>query len=155
MFRRKVFDRQSGTDVVLTDEQVEKLNNLASGKYPVVGYNPYEPFLDIFSSEKTIHPIDNRPEPKARFIPSRDEMRIVSRMVHAIKMGWSKGPKQKPQKKVYDLWAAEDSMDHKTKSELARMRMHMPASTAMPLPVHAESYNPPEEYLFDEEEKRK
>ncbi|KAK5968352.1 Ribosome biogenesis protein BOP1 [Trichostrongylus colubriformis] len=151
---RKVFDRQSGTDVVLTDEQVEKLNNLASGKYPVVGYNPYEPFLDIFSSEKTIHPIDNRPEPKSRFIPSRDEMRIVSRMVHAIKMGWSKGPKQKPQKKVYDLWAAEDSMDNKTKSEIARMRMHIPAPK-MPLPVHAESYNPPEEYLFDEEEKRK
>ncbi|PIO53928.1 BOP1NT domain protein, partial [Teladorsagia circumcincta] len=106
---------------------VEKLNNLASGKYPVVGYNPYEPFLDLFSSEKTIHPIDNRPEPKSRFIPSRDEMRIVSRMVHAIKMGWAKGPKPKPEKKVYDLWAAEDSMDHKTKSELARMRMHMPA----------------------------
>ncbi|KAJ1374590.1 hypothetical protein KIN20_037302 [Parelaphostrongylus tenuis] len=151
---RKVFDRQSGTDVVLTDEQVEKLNNIASGKYPIIGYNPYEPFLDLFSSEKTIHPIDNRPVPKARFIPSRDEMRIVSRMVHSIKMGWSKGPKQKEEKKVYDLWAAESSLDHKTKSELARMRMHMPAPK-MPLPTHAESYNPPEEYLFDEDEKRK
>ncbi|RCN45632.1 BOP1NT domain protein [Ancylostoma caninum] len=151
---RKVFDRQSGTDVVLTDEQVEKLTNIASGKYPVVGYNPYEPFLDIFSSQKTIHPIDNRPEPKARFIPSRDEMKIVSRMVHAIKMGWARKPKPKEEKKVYDLWAAEDSMDHKTKSDLARMRMHMPAPK-MPLPIHAESYNPPEEYLFDEEEKKK
>ncbi|VDM57640.1 unnamed protein product [Angiostrongylus costaricensis] len=151
---RKVFDRQSGTDVQLTDEQVEKLNNIASGKYPVVGYNPYEPFLDLFSSEKSIHPIDNRPPPKARFIPSRDEMRIVSRMVHSIKMGWSKGPKQKEEKKVYDLWAAENLIDHKTKSELARMRMHMPAPK-MPLPTHAESYNPPEEYLFDEDEKRK
>ncbi|VDL86705.1 unnamed protein product [Nippostrongylus brasiliensis] len=118
---------------------VDKLNNIASGKYPVVGYNPYEPFLDIFSSEKSIHPIDNRPEPKARFIPSKDEMRIVSRMVHAIKMGWARGPKQKEEKKFYDIWAAEDAMDHKTKSELARMRMHMPAPK-MPLPVHAESW---------------
>ncbi|KAK6730983.1 hypothetical protein RB195_007448 [Necator americanus] len=151
---RKVFDRQSGTDVVLTDEQVEKLSNIASGKYPVVGYNPYEPFLDIFSSQKSIHPIDNRPEPKARFIPSKDEMKIVSRMVHAIKMGWARKPKPKEEQKMYDLWAAEDSLDHKTKSELARMRMHMPAPK-MPLPIHAESYNPPAEYLFDEGERKK
>uniref|UniRef100_A0A7I4XT66 Ribosome biogenesis protein BOP1 homolog n=1 Tax=Haemonchus contortus TaxID=6289 RepID=A0A7I4XT66_HAECO len=151
---RKVFDRQSGTDILLTDEQVEKLTNLASGKYPIIGYNPCEPFLDIFSSESTIHPIDNRPDPKSRFIPSKDEMLIVSRMVHAIKMGRAKGTKQKSERKIYDLWAAEDSMDHKTKSELARMRMHMPAPK-MPLPVHAESYNPPEEYLFDEGEKLK
>uniref|UniRef100_A0A1I7XGH2 Ubiquitin-like modifier-activating enzyme 5 n=1 Tax=Heterorhabditis bacteriophora TaxID=37862 RepID=A0A1I7XGH2_HETBA len=153
--RRKVFDKQSGNDVVLSEEQIEKLHNLASGKYPTVGYNPYEPFMDLFSSEKMIHPIDNRPEPKSRFIPSRDEMRIVSKMVHAIKMGWAKGPKaKKEEKNVYDLWAFEDSMDNKTKTELARMRMHMPAPK-MPLPIHAESYNPPEEYLFDEEEKKK
>ncbi|KJH51708.1 BOP1NT domain protein [Dictyocaulus viviparus] len=208
---RKVFDRQSGTDVVLTDEQVEKLNNIASGKYPIIGYNPYEPFLDLFSSAKTIHPIDNRPEPKARFIPSRDEMRIVSRMIHSIKMGWMKRAKPKEEKKMYDLWAGESSLAHKTKSEpepkarfipsrdemrivsrmihsikmgwmkrakpkeekkmydlwagesslahktkseLARMRMHMPAPK-MPLPTHAESYNPSEEYLFDEDEKQK
>ncbi|WKX88061.1 hypothetical protein Q1695_008017 [Nippostrongylus brasiliensis] len=151
---RKVFDRQSGTDVVLTDEQASSFTLCIFPEFQVVGYNPYEPFLDIFSSEKSIHPIDNRPEPKARFIPSKDEMRIVSRMVHAIKMGWARGPKQKEEKKFYDIWAAEDAMDHKTKSELARMRMHMPAPK-MPLPVHAESYNPPEEYLLDEEEKRK
>ncbi|CAB3411226.1 unnamed protein product [Caenorhabditis bovis] len=152
---RKVFDRQTGTDIKLTDEQIEKLENLASGKYPTVGYNPYEPFLDIYSSQKEIHPIDNRPEPKARFIPSKDEMRMVSRMVHAIKMGWAKGPKKpKEEKKFYDLWASEDAMDNLTRSQLSRMRVHMPAPK-MTLPTHAESYNPPEEYLFDEEEKKK
>ncbi|CAD6198334.1 unnamed protein product, partial [Caenorhabditis auriculariae] len=152
---RKVFDRQSGTHTKLTDEQIEKIENIASGKYPLIGYNAYEPFLDIFSSEKMIHPIDNRPEPKARFIPSKDEMRMVSRMVHAIKMGWAKGPKQKKvERKVYDLWASEDSMEHQTKSQLSRMRVHMPAPK-IALPNHVESYNPPEEYLFDEDEKKK
>ena len=69
-----------------------------------------------------------RPEPKARFIPSKDEIRMVGRMVHAIKMGWARGPKPKKEtKKVYDLWASEDGLDHKSKSELARMRVHMPA----------------------------
>uniref|UniRef100_A0A1I7TCH4 Ribosome biogenesis protein BOP1 homolog n=1 Tax=Caenorhabditis tropicalis TaxID=1561998 RepID=A0A1I7TCH4_9PELO len=152
---RKVFDKQTGADIKLTDEQIEKIHNIASGKYPTIGYNPYEPFLDIFSSQKEIHPIDNRPEPKARFIPSKDEMRMVSRMVHAIKMGWAKGPKTKKEEpKVYDLWAAEDALDNVTKSQLSRMRVHMPAPKVA-LPTHAESYNPPEEYLFDDEERKK
>ncbi|CAI4221219.1 unnamed protein product [Auanema sp. JU1783] len=152
---RKVFDRQTGQDVILTEEQINKIRSIASGKYPVATYNPYEPFLDLFSSEKSIHPIDNTPEPKARFIPSKDEMKKVSRMVHAIQMGWSQiGPKRKEEKKVYDLWASEDHMEHLSKSQLARMRVHMPAPK-LPLPNHSESYNPPEEFLMDEEEKKK
>lgn len=31
--------------------------------------------------------------------------------------------------------------------------MHLPAPK-IPLPVHAESYNPPPEYIFDEDEQR-
>lgn len=54
---------------------------------------------------------------------------------------------------VYDLWADEHS-DKKTKNEQARIRMHFPAPK-MPLPGHAESYNPPPEYLFDEDELKK
>lgn len=54
---------------------------------------------------------------------------------------------------IYDLWA-DDSSKEKTKSELARMRMHFPAPK-ISLPGHAESYNPPAEYLCDEEELKK
>lgn len=54
---------------------------------------------------------------------------------------------------IYDLWA-DDSSGEKTKSELARIRMHFPAPK-VPLPGHAESYNPPAEYLCDEEELKK
>lgn len=61
-----------------------------NNRYPKIGYNPYEPFLEIYSSQKEIHPISNRPEDKRSFIPSIDERRMVSRMVHAIKMGWRK-----------------------------------------------------------------
>lgn len=61
-----------------------------NNRYPKIGYNPYEPFLEIYSSQKEIHPISNRPEDKRSFIPSIDERRMVGRMVHAIKMGWRK-----------------------------------------------------------------
>jgi ribosome biogenesis protein ERB1 len=150
---RKVFDRQTGEDITLTDEQIAKLRALATNAYPQIGYNPYEPFMDIFSSQTEIHPIDNRPMDKRSFIPSADEARKVSKMVYAIKMGWTKSQKKDEKPKVYDLWASED-FDTKSKTELARMRLHLPAPK-LPLPHHAESYNPPEEYLFDENEMKK
>lgn len=54
---------------------------------------------------------------------------------------------------VYDLWA-ESPATSKTKSEQARIRMHFPAPKVA-LPGNAESYNPPAEYLFDDEELKK
>ncbi|KAL3998017.1 BOP1NT (NUC169) domain family protein [Acanthocheilonema viteae] len=150
----KVYDRQSGGFVTLSDEEVKKLNALNASKCPSVGYNPYQPFLDIFSSQTEIHPISNRPDSKRSFIPSLDEKRLVGKMVHAIKMGWVRPSRPKEiEKKVYDLWA-DDSSKEKTKSELARIRMHFPAPKVS-LPGHAESYNPPAEYLCDEEELKK
>jgi ribosome biogenesis protein ERB1 len=86
-FRRRVFDHQTGQNTVLTDEQIEKLNAIVECKYPEIGYNPYESFLDIFSSQKEIHPISNEPEHKRSFMPSVDEKRMVDRLVRAIKQG--------------------------------------------------------------------
>ncbi|MFH4983815.1 hypothetical protein AB6A40_010524 [Gnathostoma spinigerum] len=148
---RKVLDVQTGCDAVLTDEQVDVINALNQGRYPTVGYNPYQPFVDLYSSQKEIHPMTNNPESKQSFTPSLDERRIVGRMVYAFKMGWIKPKKPKEaEKQIYDIWAEEDS-ERKTKSELARIRMHFPAPK-VPLPGHSESYNPPPEYLFSEDE---
>lgn len=71
----------------------------------------------------------------------------VSKLVHAIKMGWIKPRRVEDNSKgkYYDLWAGEDS------SILAKHRMHLPAPR-IPLPGHQESYNPPPEYLFTAEE---
>lgn len=94
-----------------------------------------------------IHPVTNRPEHKRSFIPSLIEKEKVSKMVHAIKMGWIKPRRVEDDSRgrYYDLWANEDS------SILAKHRMHLPAPK-IPLPGHHESYNPPPEYLFTEEE---
>lgn len=68
-------------------------------------------------------------------------------MVHAIKMGWIK-PRRPPDStpSFYDLWAQEDP-----NAVLGRHKMHVPAPK-LALPGHAESYNPPPEYLPTEEE---
>lgn len=85
----------------MTDEQIEKLNNMATNRYSDPTYNPYEPFYDIFSHKKEIHPISNRPEDKRSFIPSADERKLVGRLLHAMKMGWLK-PKEP--KKPEEVW---------------------------------------------------
>ncbi|CAD5207750.1 unnamed protein product [Bursaphelenchus xylophilus] len=150
---RKVYDRQTGQMVTLSDEQVEKLQRMTSYRYPDPTYNPYEPFEDIYSHKKEIHPISNKPEDKRSFIPSAAERKIVGRLLHAMKMGWITKKEAPKPKESYDLWAAEDD-EPKSKRELARLRMHCPAPK-VGNPGHAESYNPPAEYLMTEDEKKK
>lgn len=115
----------------------------------LVAVPPTQPQVEFFSTEVMIHPVTNRPEHKRSFIPSLVEKEKVSKLVHAIKMGWIKPRRVEDDstERYYDLWATEDS------SILARHRMHLPAPK-IPLPGHHESYNPPPEYLFTDEEVR-
>ena len=51
-----------------------------------------------------VHPLNDTVKPKSSFIPSRWEAKQVSRLVHAIRMGWLK-PRTKPERpKFYMLW---------------------------------------------------
>ncbi|XP_066571898.1 ribosome biogenesis protein bop1 [Amia ocellicauda] len=145
---RTVHDKMTGTDIRLSDEQVDLVHRLQKGQFGDPNFNQYEPYVDFFSHETMIHPVTNRPEDKRSFIPSLIEKEKVSKLVHAIKMGWIKPRRPKdstPQ--YYDLWAKEDP-----NAILGRHKMHVPAPK-LKLPGHEESYNPPPEYLLTEEEK--
>lgn len=97
-------------------------------------------------------PVRKFPEHKRSFLPSKDEARRVSRLVHAIKMGWLKTREEqeraraKKEPQFYMLWQTDDQAE-----EMRRIHKHIPAPKRH-LPGHAESYNPPPEYLFDEKE---
>ncbi|XP_074172636.1 ribosome biogenesis protein BOP1 isoform X2 [Rhinolophus sinicus] len=145
---RTVQDRMTGHDIRLTDEQVALVQRLQRGQFGDVSFDPYEPAVDFFSGDLMIHPVTNRPADKRSFIPSLVEKEKVSRMVHAIKMGWLQPRRPRdPTPSFYDLWAQEDP-----NAVLGRHRMHVPAPK-LALPGHAESYNPPPEYLLSEEER--
>ncbi|XP_027766039.1 ribosome biogenesis protein bop1-like, partial [Empidonax traillii] len=145
---RTVQDKMTGADVTLTDEQVELVQRLQKGQFGDVNFDPYEPAIDFFTHEVMIHPVTNRPADKRSFIPSLIEKEKVSKLVHAIKMGWIKPRKPKDDTPTYyDLWAHEDP-----NSILGRHKMHVPAPK-LRLPGHEESYNPPPEYLLSEEER--
>ncbi|KAF3833409.1 hypothetical protein F7725_024613 [Dissostichus mawsoni] len=138
---RTIHDKQTGSDIILSDDQVALVNRLQRGQFGDLHFNEYQLRRDAA-------PVTNRPADKRSFIPSLVEKEKVSKLVHAIKMGWIK-PKRHEEAggRFYDLWANEDCT-----TSLARLKMHLPAPRA-PLPGHMESYNPPPEYLFTEEEK--
>ena len=97
-----------------------------------------------------IHPVTNRPEPKAAFIPSLSEKRLVSKLVSAIKKARLKPKpvikKPKPFEFNYDLWEKDGEKN-------PRLDRYIPAPKPKP-PGHEESYNPPPEYLFTDEEEK-
>lgn len=147
---RTVKDKSTGQNVVLSDEDVDLIQRLQQGRYPSATYDPYEPFEDIFSHEKMIHPVTSHPPQKRSFVPSKIEKQMVSRMVHAIKMGWIKPRVKRDDPNRFSLLWDKDDED----APNDRMQRYIPAPK-MKLPGHEESYNPPPEYLFTKEEEEK
>lgn len=150
---RTVYDKLTGQKVVLSDQDLDVINRIRKAVYPDPNYDPYEPYVDFFSNEVSIHPVMNRPEPKAAFVPSLSEKRALTKLVALIKSGKLKPykPKKKsrdPYKFSYDLWLKDGDINER------RHRAHIPAPK-MALPGHSESYNPPPEYLLTVDDVKK
>ena len=154
---RTVFDATTGQKIVLTDEDLAVLSRIRKGKYPDPNYDPYKPFVDFFSHEQEIHPVTNHPLSKAHFIPSLAEKKLINNLVMKIRRARRLSYASKDKKKDttgdrtlkfnFDLWASE----HEPSKWYRRL---IPAKKP-DLPGHVESYNPPPEYLFTDEEKQK
>jgi ribosome biogenesis protein ERB1 len=151
-FWRTVVDRQTGANIVLTDEDIDIIKRLMSSRYARDDVEEFDTST-FFTQDEMKMPLSGRPEHKRSFIPSNWERLQVGRYVHAIKMGWIKPRLRRPKTvdeapKFYDIWGAENENDK-------RKHMHHLPAPKCPLPDHYESYNPPPEYLFDQEEKKK
>ena len=89
--------------------------------------------------------------PKARFLPSKWEAKKIHRLVKLIREG-KLHPPPPPEPEMYDIWGRNITQETDTPKGRVRGPPPMPAPK-MPLPGHAESYNPPEEYFVTEEER--
>ncbi|XP_054279082.1 ribosome biogenesis protein BOP1 homolog [Macrosteles quadrilineatus] len=154
-FWRTVVDAQTGQDVVLSDKDIELIQRMLSHKVPDPEFEEYPEWVEWFTSDVMKMPVRKFPDHKRSFLPSRSEKEKVSKYVHALKMGWMKSSKmlkkEKREKelagpKFYMLWQSDEVAE-----EMRRIHSHIPAPKRQ-LPGHAESYNPPEEYLFNEKE---
>ncbi|KAJ1679535.1 Ribosome biogenesis protein erb1 [Spiromyces aspiralis] len=143
---RTVRDELHQREVRLTDEEVEIIKRIQAGQFPDAEYNPYEPTVEWFTSQKMVTPLTGAPEPKSRFIPSKWEHKMVMKLVRAIRKNKlvKKPPPEKPL--FYDIWA-----DAKEDEVVERSRLPAPK---MRLPDNSESYNPPREYLLSAEEEK-
>lgn len=140
-------DKRTGGQVRLSDEELDIIRRLQNSEIPDASYDPYQPTVEWFTGKgmEMQTPMTARPEPKSRFTPSKWEHKKIMKIVRAIREGriMPRAPAQE-RPEYYDVWENEQTReDHP---------MHMPAPK-LALPGHAESYNPPAEYLFDEEER--
>ena len=137
-----MYDELNDEEAVLSESEIEMLESVQKGRFPV-GFDPYEEFGEIFPRSDFQEPFLNVPEPKRRFLPSQHEAKLVAKMVRRILEERARGVVAPPaQPDVYNLWATTGP-----DTPLSRL-----AAPKMQLPGHAESYNPPAEYLWTDEE---
>lgn len=85
---------------------------------------------------------------------SKFEAAKIKRLVKLIKSGKLvvKKDEEIEEEQIEDIW--EDCIYQVDPKTARRGRQHEVTPPKIPLPTHSESYNPPEEYLLDEEEKQ-
>ncbi|KAM3956398.1 ribosome biogenesis protein BOP1 homolog [Aphomia sociella] len=154
-FWRTVRDPATGQDVRLAAADLRLLQRLRAGLPPDAAHDDHRPWVEWFTREVLAAPVRAFPEPKSSFLPSRTERLQIAKIVHALKMGWTKTRREiakerrkRKEKKFYNLWG---STSNEEEEKLRGIHKHIPAPKR-PLPTHAESYNPPPEYLLDAKE---
>ncbi|KAI0229296.1 Ribosome biogenesis protein erb1, partial [Massospora cicadina] len=131
---KTVLDVVEQREVRLTDEELGIIQRLVAGKMGPEGYDPYPELVEYFSGKvRETPPLTGGTEPKRRFIPFIAENQKVMALVKAIRRG-----------EIIGRRPVEE------KPKVQARQLHPPPKKQ--LPTNSESYNPPEEYLFDEEE---
>ena len=164
--RFMVYDALNDTDVQLTDRQLELIRRVQGGAFAHPEHDANPDYIDYFSGvDRQISGINgDRHEPKARFLPSKFEKMLVKRMLHKLEKGEitmdyltgkvrdmndvkRKEKKEGEDDKPFMMWKG----DEEDELNLRKGPQHI-AAPKLPPPTHAESYNPPEEYLPTEED---
>ncbi|QPG75853.1 Ribosome bioproteinsis protein erb1 [Brettanomyces nanus] len=148
-----LLDKNSGKALNLTEEELELIQKIEKNENPNDRIDPYAPTIEWFTSEVEVMPLMATPEPKRRFVPSKHEAKRIMKIVKAIREGRIVPPSQKIKQEEeeaemdYDLWEGVD--DEISKDHIMTLR-----APKLAPPTNEESYNPPEEYLPTEAEKK-
>ncbi|KAK4147689.1 NUC169 domain-containing protein [Dichotomopilus funicola] len=146
-------DVNTGNPLNLTQDELELVRRVQMGLLPNELEDPYPDTVEYFTSIEEKMPLSSAPEPKRRFLPSKNEAKQVMKLVRAIREGRIlpyKTPEEREREEEeqeethFDLWQNEEPQ--------APNPMHIPAPKLAP-PGYDLSYNPPEEYLPSKEER--
>ncbi|EDO07767.1 BOP1NT (NUC169) domain family protein [Babesia bovis T2Bo] len=150
---RTIVDVRNNRTVRLSDDDLKLISRIRKGMYPQENYDQEDLYVE-FDNEDAIHPVAYVPRPKANFMPSKFEAAKIRRLVKLIKSGKlvvKDEPDELPEEPPEDIWG--DCIYQYDPKTARRGRHEEITAPKAPLPTHSESYNPPEEYLFDDKEK--
>lgn len=146
-----LLDKDTGASLNLSQEELELISKIQKNEKTDDSVDPYQPYVDWFTRHTETMPLTAVPEPKRRFVPSKNEAKRIMKIVRAIREGRIIPPNKLKEMREeeesshhYDLWGASDESDDHV------MNLRAPK---LPPPTNEESYNPPEEYLLSKEEK--
>ncbi|WCJ32635.1 hypothetical protein M5689_014045 [Euphorbia peplus] len=141
----KVFDEYNQEEIILTTKEKKMLRGMVKGLAPHLDFDHHPNYVDWVDPHGK-HPLSNAPEPKGRFIPSKQEAKEVVHYIRKIREGKIKfgKPKEKP---LFSLLWGDDSISAAERRHLSYIHAPKPK-----LPGHDESYNPPIEYIPTQEE---
>ena len=131
---------QQGVMMKLTDEEMDIISKVRNGQYGDLMFNPDQDYSEYFDKSVQQLPLLNIPQSKREFLPSKWEALKIRKLVKAIRLGLIQ-KKNNDLEPLFDLWEKENQ---------EKPDYIVPPKSK--LPSTYESYNPPEEYLPDQEE---
>jgi ribosome biogenesis protein ERB1 len=155
--------------IVLSDQQLKLVRSIVRGES--IGNavnqpwdqerNPEDDKKGVLNWEipKVIGKLNNAPEPKRRFMPSKVERNIVNKLVYAINRGWLDVNQKKKEweeqgKRINKDFNEEEFMqsmgqlgDVWMHQEDEKLRLDPLIAPHFDLPDHIESFNPPMEFI--------
>jgi len=139
--KRSLYDAKNDRQIRLTDREINLINRIRKGK--TAGRMP-EIELKPMEVNKTL--LGDGFLPRRAFQPNKWERKAMLKIARGIRNGWIRAPQKKEEEEIdplHDLWKDENPVH--------RQQLEPPKP---PPPSHSESYNPPAEYLFDEQEQK-
>ncbi|KAL8439511.1 hypothetical protein Efla_001442 [Eimeria flavescens] len=140
---RYVKDIRNDRLVRLSDADLGLISRIRDRRYPDPHFSEGEYYI-----ESDLEDRQGTPARKAQFLPSLHEQKKINRYIKLIREGrlQQQTEQKKGEEELRDLWGSSIfSYEGKHKQSLTAK------APKMQLPGHAESYNPPEEYLFTPE----
>lgn len=144
---RTLYDMYNDREIVLTDRELEIIRRVQAGAFAHPEFEDTPDYVDYFSSIQEIMPLSQHPDSKKKYMPSKWEKMRIQKIVEAMKDGkYVSKIRKKPEDKTPDYLIWNDVEDEQL-LDTKRNKFHLPAPK-MPLPGHAESYNPPPEVII-------
>mmetsp|Transcript_18446 Transcript_18446/g.51668 ORF Transcript_18446/g.51668 Transcript_18446/m.51668 type:complete len:718 (-) Transcript_18446:1514-3667(-) len=149
---RTIYDEYNDQQIILSKEEIQMIQRIRAGRFPHLEVDPFPEYNDFFTKDRELHPVLNLPEPKSRFVRSKWEEKKIVKLVRAMRKGWLKrqdSADNEQEEPLYLMWEEDNKIAEKTAVGLS----YIPPPK-LQLPGHDQSYNPPQEYLPNEDEQR-